>query len=67
MTKVKLQSVAQTEKACLFSISFEGESFSEFEKFISRHKEAYSKDLNIILAAIKRMLSVSGFLERYHH
>ncbi len=34
MTKVKLQSVAQTEKACLFSISFEGESFSEFEKFI---------------------------------
>lgn len=65
MTKVKLQSVAQTEKACLFSICFEGESFSEFEKFISNHKEAYSKDLNIILAAIKRMLSVSGFLERY--
>lgn len=65
MAKVKLQSVAQTEKACLFSICFEGESFSEFEKFISNHKEAYSKDLNIILAAIKRMLSVSGFLERY--
>jgi len=65
MTKIKLQSVAQTEKACLFSICFEGESFSEFEKFISKHKEAYSKDLNIILAAIKRMLSVSGFLERY--
>lgn len=65
MAKVILQSVAQTEKACLFSICFEGESYSEFEKFISNHKEAYSKDLNIILAAIKRMLSVSGFLERY--
>lgn len=65
MANIKLQSVAQTEKACLFSICFEGESFSEFEKFISKHKEAYSKDLNIILAAIKRMLSVSGFLERY--
>lgn len=65
MTKLKLQSVAQTEKACLFSICFEGESFSEFEKFISKHKEAYSKDLNIILAAIKHMLSASGFLERY--
>lgn len=65
MPKVKLQSVAQTEKACLFSICFEGESFCEFEKFISKHKDAYSKDLNIILAAIKRMLSVSGFLERY--
>lgn len=47
MTKIKLQSVAQTEKACLFSICFEGESFSEFEKFISKHKEAYSKDLNL--------------------
>ena len=31
MTKIKLQSVAQTEKACLFSICFEGESFSEFK------------------------------------
>lgn len=65
MTKVKLQSVAQTEKACLFSISFEGESFSEFEKFILKHQEAYSKDLNIILAYIQRMLNASGFLERY--
>lgn len=65
MAKIKLQSVAQTDKACLFSICFEGESFSEFEKFISKHKETYSKDLNIILAAIKRMLSASGFLERY--
>lgn len=65
MTKVKLQSVAQTEKACLFSICFEGESFSEFEKFISKHQEAYSKDLNLILAYIQRMLNASGFLERY--
>lgn len=65
MTKAKIQSVAQTEKAGLFSICFEGESFSEFEKFVSIHKDAYSKDLNIILASISHMLSVSGFLERY--
>lgn len=65
MTKAKIQSVAQTEKAGLFSICFEGESFSEFEKFVSKHKDAYSKDLNMILAAISHMLGASGFLERY--
>lgn len=65
MTKASIKSVASTEVAGLFSICFEGESFSEFEKFITKHKDHYSKDLNIILAAINRMLEVSGFLERY--
>lgn len=65
MARAKIQSVAQTEKAGLFSICFEGESYSEFEKFVLNHKDAYSKDLNVILAAINRMLSASGFLERY--
>ena len=65
MSSIKIQSVAQTEKAGLFTICFEGESFSEFEKFINTYKEAYSKELNIILAAINKMLKASGFLERY--
>lgn len=65
MTSARIQSVAQTEKAGLFTICFEGESFSEFEKFVTKHKDAYSKDLNVILAAINRMLGASGFLERY--
>lgn len=65
MARAKITSVAQTEKAGLFSICFEGESYSEFEKFIINHKEAYSKDLGVILAAIRKMLSASGFLERY--
>lgn len=49
----------------MFSICLEGDSISEFEKFVQKHNESYSKDLNTILTAIKRMLKVSGFLERY--
>lgn len=65
MTKASIKTVASTETAGIFSICFDGESFTEFEKFVTRHKEHYSKDLNIILAAINRMLQASGFLERY--
>lgn len=65
MTKAKIESVAQTERAGLFTICFEGESYSEFEKFVLNHKDAYSKELGIIIAAVNRMLNVSGFLERY--
>lgn len=65
MASVKLQSVAEAEKGSLFSICLEGDSISEFEKFVQKHNESYSKDLNTILTAIKRMLKVSGFLERY--
>lgn len=54
-----------TEKAGLFSICFEGESYNEFEKFILKHKDEYSEELGIILAAIEKMLNASGFLERY--
>lgn len=65
MASVKLQSVAEAEKGSLFSICLEGDSISEFEKFVQKHNESYSKDLNTILTAIKRMLKISGFLERY--
>lgn len=67
MAKATIESVKQTEKAGLFSISFEGESYNEFEKFILKFKDdvTLSKDLQVILAAIQRMLETSGFLERY--
>lgn len=50
MAKARITSVAQTEKAGLLTICFEGESYGEFEKFIQKHKDAYSKDLATILA-----------------
>ncbi len=65
MANARIESVAQTEKAGLFTICFEGESYSEFQKFIEKHKDAYSKDLAIIMSAINHMLTVSGALERY--
>lgn len=67
MAKATIESVKQTEKAGLFSICFEGESYNEFEKFILKFKDdvTLSKDLQVILAAIQRMLETSGFLERY--
>ncbi len=65
MAKASIKSVASTEVASIFSICFEGESFTEFEKFVIKHKDHYSKELNIILAAINNMLRSNGFLERY--
>ena len=67
MAKAKILSVEQTEKAGLFTIIFEGDSYSEFEKFLmkGRADARLSPDLQTILDALRRMLAVSGFLERY--
>lgn len=67
MAKAKLESVMQTEKASLFSICFEGDSYNEFEKFILKYQDdvVLNRDLQIILTAINKMLQSSGFLERY--
>ncbi|MBQ7239662.1 MAG: hypothetical protein IJS20_12815 [Bacteroidales bacterium] len=67
MTKVSIKSLKQTEKNGLFSLVFENESLSEFEKFIVKFKDEAdeSKDLNIILSYLERMINGAGFLERY--
>lgn len=67
MGKAKILSVEQTERAGLFTICFESNDASEFEKFISKFKDdAFcQRDLQIILSALQRMLMTSGFLERY--
>lgn len=67
MSKVNILSVKQTEKAGLFTICFENEDLSEFDKFIQKFKDnaECKRDLQVILAAIQRMLLTSGFLERY--
>ena len=67
MAKATIQSVRQTEKAGLFTISFEGDSYTEFQKFIIKgnNNAKLQPDLQKILGAIQRMLSAVGFLERY--
>lgn len=67
MKNIKITSVAQTEKAGLFTLIFEGDSFSEFQKFIETYKDDthYSRELQVILAVIEHMMQGAGFLERY--
>lgn len=67
MTKTTIQSVRQTEKAGLFTICFEGDSYTEFQKFIIKGNEnaTLQPDLQKILNAIQRMMNAVGFLERY--
>ncbi|MBR1468553.1 MAG: hypothetical protein IJ605_00330 [Prevotella sp.] len=67
MTKVAIKSLKQTEKNGLFSLVFENEAFSEFEKFIEKfkHEADVSRDLNVILSYIEQMVNGAGFLERY--
>lgn len=67
MAQVILKSLKQTEKNGLFSLVFENEDYSEFEKFIEKFKNEadVAKDLNVILSYIEQMINGAGFLERY--
>ena len=67
MAKVAIKSLKQTEKNGLFSLVFENEAYSEFEKFIEKFKNEadVAKDLNVILSYIEQMINGAGFLERY--
>lgn len=67
MAKVSIKTLKQTEKNGLFSLVFENEAYSEFEKFIEMFKNEadVAKDLNIILSYIEQMINGAGFLERY--
>lgn len=66
MAKAKIISLEQTENGGLFTICYENKSENEFEEFVNRFKSdaTYKEDLHVILNAIQRMLTASGFLER---
>ena len=67
MTRIHLEEVQKTDIAGLFTIYFEGDDATEFQKFIEKFKEDATRkeELSVILTAINRMLTASGFLERY--
>lgn len=67
MAKVAIKTLKQTEKNGQFSLVFENEAYSEFEKFIEAFKNEadVSRDLNVILSYIEQMINGAGFLERY--
>ncbi len=66
MATATIQSVTQTEKAGLFTICFEGDSYNEFQKFITKSDEdvELQSDLQEILRVMRRMVEELGFLER---
>ena len=67
MAKAAIKTLKQTEKNGLFSLVFENEAYSEFEKFIEKFKNEadVARDLNVILSYIEQMINGAGFLERY--
>lgn len=66
MAKATILSLEQTEKAGLFTIIFEGESDSEYVKFVEKFKGDARRqgDLTFILNQIQVMMRIGGFFER---
>lgn len=57
MVTVSLKTIEQNDNVGLFSICFDGNEESEFEKFLYEFKDnaTYNKDFNVILMAIPRL------------
>lgn len=66
MKNAKIQFVDSTNTAALYTIIFEENNMSEFEKFMTKFKDnaELKRDYQIILLAIKQILE-NGVFERY--
>lgn len=66
MVTVSLKTIEQNDNVGLFSICFDGNEESEFEKFLYEFKDyaTYNKDFNVILMAISKIID-KGALERF--
>lgn len=66
MVKVSLKTIEQNDNVGMFSICFDGNSESEFEKFLQEFKDnaTYNKDFNAILLALSKIID-KGALERF--
>ena len=64
MAKAKILNLEQTENTALFTIIFNGESQTEFDKFVEKFREdaVRNKDLRAILNPIELMMSAGAFL-----
>lgn len=66
MAVINVKLVDKSDKATLYTICFEGEDISEFEKFLMKFKDnaELRRDYQIILLAVKKILD-NGVFERY--
>ena len=64
--KTTLEFISDSEKATLYSISFEFDGTTEFEKFVAAFEQdaTYNKDYQRIIAALQAILQ-KGALERF--
>lgn len=62
--KFAIELLEEHNKVNYYSIKFEGESLSEFEKFLYNHKSSNSTDLAVILARLDK-IGTNGAEERY--
>lgn len=66
MATATLKTIEQNDNVGMFSICFDGNEVSEFEKFLNEFKDnaTYNKDFNVILLALSKIID-KGALERF--
>ena len=66
MASISLKTIEQNDNVGMFSICFDGNEESEFEKFLNEFKDnaTYNKDFNVILLALSQIID-KGALERF--
>lgn len=52
------------EKVCLYSPRFEGEEYTEFEKFLLTYKDQYAQDVQILIRRID-IIKENGAEDRF--
>lgn len=63
MKQVTLKTIEQNDNVGMFSICFDGNSESEFERFLLEFKDnaTYNKDFNAILLALSKIIDKGAF------
>jgi len=66
MKEVSIKTLEQTDNVSLYSICFEGNAVSEFEKFVQKFKDdaTLNTDYKNIILALEKIMAV-GALERF--
>lgn len=64
--KTTVEKISESEKSALYSISFENDRTTEFEKFVAEFEQngSFNRDYQRIIAALQAILNL-GALERY--
>ena len=64
--KTEVEKISESEKTALYSISFEKDGTTEFEKFVEEFEQnaKYNRDYQRIIAALQAILNL-GALERF--